>query len=109
MGSCKVRLTASAYRDLDRITDRLLEYSPAAAYRVYVSLMAAYRRLELFPLMGPEAQEPELRQEHTRKLVVGDYVTLYRFLDGVCVIDHVFHGKQDYLGCFAKWTEQQEK
>lgn len=108
MGKYKVRVTESAYRDLDRITDYLMERSPAAAYRVYRSLMEAYRSLEIFPLMGPEAWELELRRDHYRKLIVEEYVTLYRFMNNECVIDHIFHGKQDYQGCFVKWAEKSD-
>lgn len=106
MANYKVYLSNSLYQDLDRITDYLMEYSPAASYQVYRSLMDAYHRLEIFPMLGPEAQEPELRQDHYRKLIVGDYVTLYRFIDGACFIDHVFHGKQDYRSCFSKWGKK---
>lgn len=105
MGNYKVLLTKSAYQDLDRIVDYLMERSPSAAYRIYENLMAAYEKLRDFPLMGPEAQELELRQDHYRKLIVGEYATIYRFIKNECVIDHIFHGKQDYRSCFSKWIK----
>lgn len=101
MGKSKVIITRSAYQDLERITDFLIDKSRAAALEVYSDLMAAYRRLEDFPLLGTVMQETPLRNEHYRKLVVRDYITIYRFIEGTCVIDHVFHGKENYGAYFA--------
>ena len=38
--------------------------------------------------------------------LVEEYVTLYRVMEGECIIDHIFHGKQDYQGCFARWIRE---
>ena len=101
MGKSRVVIIQSAYQDLDRITDFLMDKNPEAAFEVYRDLMAAYRNLEEFPLMGTAMQEIPLRNEHYRKLIVRDYVTIYRFIEGTCVIDHVFHGKENYGAYFA--------
>ena len=105
MANYKLHITDSAHEYSDRIMDYLIERSPSAAYEVFRALDAAYQRLTTFPLMGPEAQEWELRKSGYRKLVVGDYVTLYRVVDDVCVIDHIFHGKQNYQGRFSNREE----
>lgn len=100
MGKIKVVLTLSAYEDLDKITDFLLEKSPSAASKIYNELMDAYKNLGKFPLMGVVMQETPLRDENYRKLIVGAYVTIYRFIADTCIIDHVFHGKENYSAYF---------
>lgn len=102
MKKSNVVIALSAYQDLDRIFDFLMEKSPSAARNFYNGLMDAYQKLEDFPLMGTGMQELSLRCENYRKLIVGDYITLYRFISGTCYIDHVFHGKQDYGACFLE-------
>ena len=105
MDKSRVVITKSAYHDLDKITDFLIEKSPSAALRVYNDLMRAYRKLEQFPLVGTVMQETPLRNEHYRKLIVGDYITIYRWMEGICVIDHVFHGKENYGVYFLSTKE----
>lgn len=105
MGKIKVVLTQSAYQDLDKITDFLLEKRPSAALKIYNELMDAYKNLEKFPLMGIVMQEAPLRNENYRKLIAGEYVTIYRFIADTCVIDHVFHGKENYGAYFASTNE----
>lgn len=102
MENYKVILTESADEDTGHIIDYLKEYSLSAADQFLQDLEAAYQRLKTFPLMGPEAREWELRRNHYRKLVIGDYVTLYRIVDDTCVIDHIFHGRQDYQSKYIK-------
>lgn len=103
----KVVITESAYDDLDRITDYLIEKNPTAAFNTYERIISAYRQLEIFPLSGPSVSDIVLRANGYRKLVVDDYISFYRFFDDTCVIYHIFNAKQDYRACMQPWLQSE--
>ena len=102
MGKNNIRFTASAYEDLDRITDYLIERDSEAAIRIYERIMEAVKRLREFPLMGVTMDDQELRAYGYRKLIVDDFSVIYRLFEGEIVLYHVFNHKQDYGRIFAK-------
>ena len=102
MAGNQVKYTASAYEDLDRITDYLIERNPEAAWDTYVRLTEAAKRLREFPFMGPMMNDPDLRAYGYRRLIVDDYSMIYQVFDGLIVIYHIFNHRQDYAGVFAK-------
>lgn len=96
MQGLKVVLTLSAYDDLDRITDYLLERNEAAAEKTYRRIMDSAKKLGAFPQMGSLMEDAELRSEGHRKLVVDDFVVVYRIFAESVVVYHVFNCRQDY-------------
>lgn len=96
-----VQFTLSAYDDLDRITDYLLERNVDAALKTYDALMGAAKRLGEFPFIGVMMDDPELRTYGHRKLIVEDFAMIYRVFDEAVVIYHVFNHRQDYAKAFS--------
>lgn len=103
MADFEVVLTASAYEDLDKIIDHLMGISPSLSLKAYEQILASYRRLREFPLSGTAVNNSSLRLEGYRKLITDDYVTIYRFIGSVCVLDHIFSGKADYMKRLQDW------
>lgn len=102
MQNLEVQFTASAYEDLDRITDYLIERDLNAAQSTYDRLIAAVKHLSKFPLMGVMMEEYELRAWGHRKFIVDDFAVIYRIFDDAVVIYHIFNQRQDYGKIFDK-------
>lgn len=96
MQKLNVVLTLSAYDDLDRITDYLIERDETAAEKTYRRIMDSTKKLSAFPQMGALMEDSELRCEGHRKLVVDDFVVVYRIFEANVVVYHVFNCRQDY-------------
>ena len=96
MQRLEVVLTASAYDDLDRITDYLIERDAAAAEKTYRRIMDSAKKLGAFPQMGMLIEDGELRFFGHRKLITDDYVVVYRVFEESVVVYHVFNYRQDY-------------
>lgn len=93
-------ITNSAYDDLDKITDYLVAKSQSAAARIYTEIIDSYNRLKDFPLSGNCLDDDALIKEGYRKLVCGDYISVYRLVEDTVVIYHIFHGAQNYQAFF---------
>ena len=96
MQKLDVKLTLSAYDDLDRMTDYLIERNAAAAEKIYREIMDSIKKLGAFPQLGTLHEDAELRLVGYRKLVVGDYIVIYRVFEESVTIYHVFNFRQDY-------------
>lgn len=96
--ACDVRLAREAETDVARIVAYLVDSlgSPQAATSFLEELTHAVSTIGELPESYPGATEPRLARMGYRKALVGRCVLLYRKVDGVVVIAHVFHGSQDY-------------
>ena len=106
MQRLEVVLTLSAYDDLDRITDYLIERDEAAAEKTYRRIMDSTKQLSTFPQMGTLMEDAELRSEGHRKLVVDDFVVVYRIFEENVVVYHVFNCLQDYGKVFQPRSKE---
>lgn len=84
-----------AVADLESISDYLIERNPDASRRVVSSILAAIKRVCIFPEAAPEVDEPGA-VPGTRKLVEATYryVIYYRVIDRTLLVVRVFHGSQ---------------
>jgi toxin ParE1/3/4 len=86
------RLTPAAEAELEEIGDRIALEDPLAAVRL---IDALYRRWELlaeYPLSG--AARDDIRPG-LPYVVVGNYLSLYRIVEGDVEIVRVVHGRRD--------------
>ena len=96
MQKLNVKLTLSAYDELDRITDYLLDRNAAAAERIYQEIMTSIKKLGAFAQLGTLHEDAELRLADYRKLIVDDYIVIYRVFEESVMVYHVFNFRQDY-------------
>ena len=90
----KVRLTAEAEADLERIADTIARDNPPRAVTFVQELRAACLGLAEFPERFPLV--PHYADRGVRHRVHGNYLVFYRVeADGVTVL-HVLHGATDY-------------
>ena len=75
----------SAQTLLEAITNRLLD---------------TIDLLEETPLIGPLHHDPVLQSMGYRKLLCGQYVCIYRIVDGIPIVYRVFHESQNYTADF---------
>jgi plasmid stabilization system protein ParE len=76
-----VILTENATHDLGRLRDFIVDKNPDAAARAVMTLLAALRRLEVFPEMGrPHPGIPDL---HVLSVPFGraGYVVAYQYME----------------------------
>lgn len=84
-----VEWTASALRDLTRITHHIERDNPTAARALVQSIRAKTGRLANFPLMGRPSERSEVRELVVHK----NYLVSYRIgRDGVLVLQVVARG-----------------
>jgi toxin ParE1/3/4 len=82
--------------DLRLIRAYIARDSPKSA-RVFADrLVAATKRLEDFPRSGRVV--PELQDDRTRELIVGNYRVVYRVFPHRSTIVAIAHARQDMLG-----------
>jgi toxin ParE1/3/4 len=88
----RIRRTARAELDLEEIWFFIAQDDPAAADRLLDTFEEKLRLLAGNPQMGPARPDiaPELRY-----LPVGNYLFLYRLIDGGIELVRVVHGARD--------------
>lgn len=88
-----------ATRDLDAIIDYIAQENPAAAEKVFRTIVAVTRRLSDFPEMGHAGRLPD-----TRELAVAGlpYLIVYQMASDVVTIIAVFHGARDLVRALAE-------
>ncbi|RWE37113.1 MAG: type II toxin-antitoxin system RelE/ParE family toxin [Mesorhizobium sp.] len=84
-----LRLRPEAEADIEAITVYIAEDSPSAALRWYDEIFARCQRISEMPGMG--VARPEVRAD-LRTLPVGNYLILYRQIEGGAEIVRVVHG-----------------
>lgn len=89
----KVRWTAGAADDLERISDHIAEDNPEAALKTLRAIFSRVEELATFPRRGRKG-----REESTRELVLFPlpYIAVYRVTEDVVEILHFYHGAQDW-------------
>lgn len=90
------RLLSSAWEDLSDIADYQISYAgPDAAEAVTDGVLDTIALLETMPLLGPLHHDPVLQVQGYRKLLCGQYVCVYRVLDGVPTVYRIFYSRRD--------------
>ena len=85
----KVRITSTAFRDIDRIADyHLMRVGPNSAEAITDKLLDTISLLADSPFLGTE--------RHYRKLHCKDYVCIYRVVDDTVFVYRVVNGRMDY-------------
>lgn len=87
--------TATALNQLDDIYEYIAIDSEQAAGNVTSRILAATKRLYLFPLSGQEEEFLKELNHSYRYVVAGNYKIIYRLEDKVVYISAVFDTRQD--------------
>ena len=99
-GKYSVEVLPKAIEDLDGIYRFYLEESQAqtVADKMADKLEAAILGLEDYPKAHPLSRDKRLAKKGYRKLIVGNYITLYKIdeKNKVVTVARVFHGMTDY-------------
>ncbi len=91
MAKIIVRLTTTAFADLDEIEEYISRDSPSIARRFIEKILSRLSQLENFPNSGRIV--PEFADESLRELIEGKYRIVYKLNAGqVIVILRVVHG-----------------
>ncbi|MDP3494915.1 MAG: type II toxin-antitoxin system RelE/ParE family toxin [Hyphomonadaceae bacterium] len=90
--------TVEAGEDLIRIWSHVAADSPRAAGRLLDTIETRCESLRDFPLMGPSRDD--LRPGF-RMLGVGEYIIVYRAMQGRVEIVRVLHGRRDLDDVFT--------
>jgi len=98
----KLQVMPRAVVDLENIYEYISNElsAPAAAHILMQKVEAAFMRLRDFPESCPMCQDEILQQKGYRKLVVNNYIALYKvdnYTKAITVM-RVVHGRQDYSG-----------
>lgn len=92
----KVRVTAEAEGDLERIVDYIAQSNPQRAQSFIEELRDKCLSLADTPLAFPLVARYE--RLGVRRRVHGNYLIFYRVDENEIVILHVLHGAMDYAG-----------
>lgn len=95
----KVRLTAEAEADLERIADTIARDNPPRALTFVQELRAACLGLAEFPERF--ALVPRYAESGVRHRVHGNYMVFYRVEADCVTVLHVLHGAMDYEGVLS--------
>lgn len=91
MAKVIVRLTTTAFADLDEIEEYIARDSPSIARRFIEKILSRFSQLENFANSGRIV--PEFANESLRELIEGKYRIVYKLnADQVIVILRVVHG-----------------
>ena len=91
------QILQSAWEDIAGIADYLLQNVGArAAEETTDKLLDTIGLLGSMPYLGPLHHDPVLGELGFRKLLCGKYLCVYRVVDDVPAVYHVFHSRQDY-------------
>ncbi len=96
--ACEYVLLDGARAELDATLSYLLEHAdgPQAADSFLGEFMRQIERACDNPTMFALSRMPVLTALGYRAMFVGEYVVLYFLRDGIVVIAHLFHQRQDY-------------
>jgi plasmid stabilization system protein ParE len=93
----KVRITSTAFRDIDRIADyHLMRVGPNSAEAITDKLLDTISLLADSPFLGTLHSDPFLAERDYRKLLCKDYVCIYRVVDDTVFVYRVVNGRMDY-------------
>ncbi|HVI39359.1 MAG TPA: type II toxin-antitoxin system RelE/ParE family toxin [Anaerovoracaceae bacterium] len=101
MSKCRVEILTPAANDINQIAQyHLLSVGPSSAEKITDKLLDSIEGLSDYPLMGTEHPDPALRKRGYRKLVCGEYISVYRIIDDAVLIYRVVHDSTDYPRLF---------
>ena len=83
----KVRFDRTALADIDEITKYLSSHNPKAAAELLSQFESAAKLLETVPSIGTPTERNDFR-----RLVIGNYLLVYRILPEETIIYYVRHG-----------------
>ncbi len=102
MAKFRVELTLAAHQDIDGIAEYYLKkVGPVSAEKITNKLYEGLAALADFPEIGPEHPDPILARDGYRKLVIGEYVGVYRREGNIVYVYGVFHGSMNYPQLFV--------
>ncbi|VAX36440.1 hypothetical protein MNBD_UNCLBAC01-483 [hydrothermal vent metagenome] len=90
----KIIWTEPAISDLEKIRSYIAQDSEVYAAALILELFQSVDQLEHFPQSGRIV--PELNQEDTREVIVGNYRVIYDFIDLKIRILGILHGAQNF-------------
>lgn len=97
MHNCQIRITAPAWKDIDRISDyHLLLVGPNSSKNITDKLLDTIALLADNPYLGAQHPDPVLAKNDFRKILCGDYVCIYKVIDEMVYIYRIVNGKTDY-------------
>lgn len=90
-----ILLSPDAVEDVERLRLFLDQHSPVAAQRALAAIWRSIERLEEFPNLGMQTEDPELRQYVVRFGASG-YIVRYAFLAETqhILITRIWHGRE---------------
>ena len=96
----RIRYTPLAYEDLDEIDTYIstVLLNPQAALNLLDEMEESINRLQQFPLIGSELEDPYLASKGYRKLVVQNYL-VFHLVDQAqkeVIIMRVMYGAREY-------------
>lgn len=89
----KVRFTASAEADLERIADRIADSDPDRARLTVRAIRAAVRSVGALP----RASSPILTAPGVRKKTLRPYVMLFTVVENEVVVLRIAHERSDWV------------
>lgn len=99
--SYKIILSDEAYADIDETLDYITNnlHNPIAARNLLGKIEAEYNELSLNPYMYAACNDVQLRKEGYRKVVINNYVMIYRVDEdsNFVYIVRVFYGGRNYF------------
>ncbi|MDR2900986.1 MAG: type II toxin-antitoxin system RelE/ParE family toxin [Treponema sp.] len=96
-----IEFTSSALRHIDKIAEYHLErVGPISAEKITDKLLDGFQILETFPYSGSEHPDEALAKQGYRKIVIGQYVGVYRIIEKIVYVYGIFHGAIQYQALF---------
>ena len=96
-----VQILDPAQAELEEIADLYCSLvGPDSARRITDSIYDALEQLSRFPMSGPPMRDSELRKLGYHFVVVDKYIVIYRFIQNIVVVYHIFDGRSDYPTLF---------
>lgn len=96
-----IKFTPHSRNDLDNIFDYISNtlYAPESAKNLMQKIEKSILNLSDYPLMSPLIDDKLLARKGLRKLVIDDYIVIYKALKNSCevIIYRVLNGKIDYI------------
>ena len=92
----KIEYLPIAEADLQEIFDYIFAESPSSAQKTINLFDKNISNLALFPLLGKTVNDPILRAQGYRLLIIDNYLVFYVIIAGRIEIRRVIHGTRHY-------------
>jgi len=95
----KIVYSPAAMDDLSGIKSYIANelQNPAAAIRTAARITKKLRLLETAPEIGAPLSSIVHIETGYRFLVSGNYLSFYRYIEGICYIDRILYNRRDYI------------